>query len=126
MALASGLFGRLHTRALSPNETIVIGIHNQTRDPAFNGALYVPLGIAMEQTPYFTALSLTKAAPAFKALHLSGDPTKLSPQTARQVCMQANGKLVIAGSIAEAGNGFGLELQAVDCQSGRTIAKASA
>jgi serine/threonine protein kinase/tetratricopeptide (TPR) repeat protein len=127
-ALAIGLLARFHNRVppLSPNETIVIGIQNQTRDPAFDDALYVPLGIAMEQTPYFTALSLTKAAPAFNALHLSGDPMKLSPQTARQVCVHAGGKLVIAGSIAEAGNGFGIELRAIECQSERTIATASA
>ena len=112
-------------RSLLPNETIVIGIHNQTPDPAFNDALYVPLGIALEQTPYFTVLPLTKAAAAFSALHLSGDPMRLSPQTALQVCGQTSSKLVIAGSIVEAGNGFGIQLQAIDCQSGKTIATAS-
>ena len=127
LVLATGLFRRFYSRVpLLPDETIVIGINNQTRDPAFNDALYVPLIIAMEQTPYFTTLSLMKAAPAFSRLHLSGDPTKLSPQTARPVCVQAGGKLVIAGSIAEAGNGFGIELQAIECQSGRIIATASA
>jgi tetratricopeptide (TPR) repeat protein len=126
-AFGSRFFGRFRTPVpLPPNETIVIGIHNQTRDPAFNEALYVPLIIAMEQTPYFTALPLTKAAPVFSALHLSGDSTKLSPQTAREVCVQAGGKLVIAGSIMEAGNGFSFGLQAIECHSGRTIATASA
>lgn len=128
VALAIGFSGRFESRLppLSPNETIVIGIDNQTRDPGFNSALYVPLGIAMEQTPYFTALSLTKAAPAFSALHLSGDPMKLSPQTARRVCVQTSGKLVIAATIVEAGNGFAIDLRAIECLSGKTIAKASA
>jgi serine/threonine protein kinase/tetratricopeptide (TPR) repeat protein len=127
LVLATGLFWRFHSRVpLLPSETIVIGIDNQTHDSAFNGALYVPLGIAMEQTPYFTVLPLTKAAPAFGSLHLSGDPMQLSPQTARQVCVQTSSKLVIAGSIVEAGNGFDIELQAIECQSGRTIASALA
>jgi serine/threonine protein kinase len=126
LALATGIFWRFHSRVpLLPNETIVIGIQNQTHDPVFNDALYVPLGIAMEQTPYFTVLALTKAAPVFSALHLSGDPMKLSPQTARQVCVQTSSKLVLAGSIVEAGNGFGIELEAIECQSGRIIATAS-
>jgi serine/threonine protein kinase len=126
LALAIGILWWFHSPAsLSLNETIVIGIHNQTRDPAFDDALYVPLGIALEQTPYFTVLPLTKAAAAFSALHLSGDPMRLSPQTARQVCGQTSSKLVIAGSIVEAGNGFSIKLQAIDCQSGKTIATAS-
>jgi eukaryotic-like serine/threonine-protein kinase len=126
LALAIGIPWWFHSPAsLSPNETIVIGIHNQTRDPAFDDALYVPLGIALEQTPYFTVLPLTKAAAAFTALHLSGDPMRLSPQTARQVCGHTSSKLVIAGSIVEAGNGFGIQLQAIDCQSGKAIATAS-
>jgi eukaryotic-like serine/threonine-protein kinase len=126
LVLAIAILWWFHSPAsLSPNETVVIGIHNQTRDPAFNDALYVPLSIALEQTPYFTVLPLTKAATAFSELHLSGDPMKLSPQTARQVCVQTNSKLVIAGSVVEAGNGFGVELQAIDCQSGKTIATAS-
>ena len=127
LALAGGIFEWLHRQApLAPNQTIVIGIHNETRDPAFNDALYVPLDFAMEQTPYFTALPLTKAAPAFKALHLSGDPMELSPQTARQVCIHTASQLVIAGTLAEAGNGFKIELQALECRSGRTLAAASA
>jgi serine/threonine protein kinase/Tfp pilus assembly protein PilF len=126
LVLAITLFASLRSRlALTPGETIVVGIENNTRDPALNDALYIPLTFAMEETPYFTALPLTRAAPAFSALHLSGDPMRLSPRTARQVCVQTSSKLAIAAFIREAGNGFGIELQAIECQSGRTIAKAS-
>jgi serine/threonine protein kinase/tetratricopeptide (TPR) repeat protein len=110
---------------LSSNETIVIGISNQTRDPVFSNALFDALRTAMEQTPYFTLLPISKATTALGTLHLSGDPMKLSPQTARRVCVQTGSNLAIVSSIAEAGNGFGLKLQAIDCQSGRTIAAAS-
>jgi tetratricopeptide (TPR) repeat protein len=51
---------------------------------------------------------------------------RLSPQTARQVCVQTSSKLVIAGSIVDAGNGFRIELEAIECESGRTIATAAA
>lgn len=126
LTLATGIWSRPHGRVtLSPDETIVIAITNQTRDPAFNDALYVALQIALEQTPYFTILPLTKAASALGALHLSRDPMRLPPQTARQVCAQTGSKLVVADSIEEAGNGFRLELRAIECQSGRTIATVS-
>ena len=126
LALAIAILWRSHRSVpLSPNETIIIGITNQTRDPVFNNALYAALQMAMEQTPYFTVLPLTKSASALGALHLSGDPMQLQPQTARQVCVQTGSKLVVAGSIVEAGNGFRIELQAIECQSGPTIATAS-
>jgi serine/threonine protein kinase len=126
LASATGIYWRSRPRvALSPDQTIVIGISNQTRNPAFNDALYHVLQVAMEQTPYFTLLPLTKATSAVKALNLSDDPMKLSPQAARQVCVQTGSKLAITGSIVEAGNGFGLKIQAIECESGRTIAAVS-
>src|SRR3984957_17537499 len=126
LATAAGIYWRSRPRiALSPNQTIVIGISNQTRDPAFNDALYHVLQVAMEQTPYFTYLAPTKATSAVKALHLSEDPMKLSPQAARQVCVQTGSKLAITGSIVEAGNSFGLKIQAIECESAKTIAAVS-
>jgi eukaryotic-like serine/threonine-protein kinase len=126
LATATGIYWRSRPPiALSPNQTIVIGVSNQTRDPVFNDALYHVLQVAMEQTPYFTFLSLTKATSAVKALNLAEDPMNLSPQGARQVCVQTGSKLAIAASIVEAGNGFGLKIQAIECESGKTIAAVS-
>ncbi len=123
LASERGIYWRFHSRiTLGPNQTIVIGVSNQTRDPAFDDALFHVLQVGMEQTPYFTLLPLTKATSAVNALHLSEDPMKLSPEAARQVCVQTGSKLAITGSIVEAGNGFGLKLQAIECESGRTIA----
>jgi eukaryotic-like serine/threonine-protein kinase len=123
LATATGIYWRSRPRiASSPNQTMVIGGSNQTRDPAFNDALYHVLQVAMEQTPYFTYLALTKATSAVKALNLAEDPMNLSPQGARQVCVKTGSKLAITGSIVEAGNGFGLKIQAIECESGRTIA----
>jgi eukaryotic-like serine/threonine-protein kinase len=87
--------------------------------------LYHVLQVAMEQTPYFTYLAPTKATSAVKALNLSEDPMNLSPRAARQVCVQTGSKLAITASILEAGNGFGLKIQAIECGSGRTIAAVS-
>src|ERR1700733_8409377 len=75
--------------------------------------------------PRTSLLPLTKATSAVKALNLSEDPMKLSPQAARQVCVQTGSKLAITGSIVDAGNGFGLKIQAIECESGRTIAAVS-
>src|SRR4030095_3063102 len=49
--------------------------------------------------------------------------TKLTPEVAREVCLRTNSKLVIAASIADAGNGFRISLDAAACQSGRIVSE---
>lgn len=124
LALATWISWRLSSRVtLSPSETIVIAVSNQSGDPVFNDALYVSLGIGLEQTPYFNVLAATKVGAALSALHLSADPTKMTPQIAREVCLRTNSKMVIASSIAEAGNDLRIGLEGIECQSGKTIAR---
>jgi tetratricopeptide (TPR) repeat protein len=45
------------------------------------------------------------------------------PEVARQVCLHTNSKLVIYQSIGDAGNGYHLQMRALDCGSGATLAK---
>jgi eukaryotic-like serine/threonine-protein kinase len=49
--------------------------------------------------------------------------TKITPEIARQICTKTNSKMVIADSIADAGNGYRLEIKALDCGSGATLAE---
>ena len=126
VALGTWIYLRFRNQVtLSPSDTIVIAVSNQTGDPVFNDALYTSLRTGLEQTPYLNVLAANKVGEALRTLQLSDDPTKMTPQTARQVCVRSNSKMVIAGSIAEAGNGFHIELDGINCQSGMTIARAS-
>ena len=52
--------------------------------------------------------------------------TKLTPDVARQICGKTNSKLVISQSIGDAGNGYHLQMSALDCASGATLAKEQA
>src|SRR5208337_3908797 len=47
-------------------------------------------------------------------------------QVAREVCLRSDSKVLIAGSIASVGNHYVIELKAVHCQTGDTLAAASA
>jgi len=47
----------------------------------------------------------------------------VTPEIAREVCLRTNSKMVVASSIADAGNGLRIELKGIDCQSGVTIAR---
>jgi len=49
--------------------------------------------------------------------------TKITPEVAGQICSRTNSKMVIADSIADAGNGYHLEIRALDCRTGATLAE---
>jgi len=114
--------GYRHRVTLSATDTIVLaGVKNETSAPVFDDSLDTALRYEMEQTPYLNILGVDKVFGTLAQLNLPPD-TKLTPEVARQVCLRTNSKLVIASSIADAGNGFRIGLDAEDCQSGRTFA----
>lgn len=121
LALVIWTYWRSHHRVtLSRNDTIIIAASNQTSDPVFNDALYFALTIGVEQTPYLNVLGTSKIAAALNALHLPIDPA-VTPQIARQICLQTHSRMVIAASLTEAGNDFRIETGGIDCPSGKTI-----
>src|SRR6202044_1060452 len=127
MAAAVWLYWSYHRRvALSATDTIVLAdVKNETSDPVFDDALDTALRYEMEQTPYLNILSIDKVLGALAELKLP-PTTKLTPEVARQVCLHTNSKLVISQSIGDAGNGYHLQMRALDCGSGTTLTKEQA
>jgi eukaryotic-like serine/threonine-protein kinase len=111
---------------LSATDTIVLAdVKNETSDPVFDDALGTALRYEMEQTPYLNILGTDKVFGTLAQLNLP-PTTKLSPDVARQVCGKTNSRIVISQTISDAGNGYLLRLQALDCASGATLAKEQA
>jgi eukaryotic-like serine/threonine-protein kinase len=112
-----------HRITLAPTDTIVLAdIDNRTNDPVFDGALNTALRYEMEQTPYLNVLGLDKAYASMGQLKLP-PASKITPDIARQICRKTNSKMVITDSIADAGNRYHLEVRALDCGSGATLAE---
>jgi DNA-binding winged helix-turn-helix (wHTH) protein len=108
---------------LSATDTIVLAdVKNETSDPVFDDALNTVLRYGMEQTPYLNVLGIDKVFGTLAQLNLP-PTTKLTPDVARQICGKTNSKMVISQSIGDAGNGYHLEMRALDCGSGATLAK---
>ncbi|MEY2396799.1 MAG: eukaryotic-like serine/threonine-protein kinase, partial [Acidobacteriaceae bacterium] len=123
IAVASWLYWSYRRQVtLSATDTVVLGeVKNETSNPVFDDALNTALRYGMEQTPYLNILGIDKVFGILAQLNLP-PTTKLTPEVARQVCLRSNSKLVISASIADAGNGFRIGLDATDCQSGRIVA----
>jgi eukaryotic-like serine/threonine-protein kinase len=108
---------------LSATDTIVLAdVDNRTGDPVFDDALNTALRYEMEQTPYLNVLGLDKAYGTMEQLKLA-PTTKITSEIARQICGKTNSKMVISDSIADAGNRYHLEVRALDCGSGATLAE---
>ncbi len=114
---------RRHHITLAPTDTIVLAdVDNRTGDPVFSDALNTALRYELEQTPYLNLLELDKAYATIGQLKLA-PTTKITPEIARQICGRTNSKMVISDSIADAGNRYHLEIRALDCKSGATLAE---
>src|ERR1700733_340154 len=127
LAAASWLYSSHRRRVtLSATDTIVLSdVKNETGDPVFDDALDTALRYEMEQTPYLNVLGTDKVFGTLAQLNLP-PTTKLTPDVARQICGKTNSKMVIGQSIGDAGNGYHLQMRALDCGSGATLAKEQA
>jgi len=115
-----------HRITLGPTDTIVLAdADNQTGDAVFDDALNIALRYEMQQTPYLNILGIDKAYATLAELKLPST-TKITPDVARQICAKTNSKMLISQSIADAGNGYHLEMRALDCSSGATLGKEQA
>src|ERR1700691_4573494 len=111
---------------LSAPDTIVLAdVKNETSDPVFDDALDTALRYEIRQTPYLNVLGTDKVLGTLAQLSLP-PTTKLTPDVARQICGKTNSKMVISQSIGDAGNGYHLQMRALDCGSGATLAKEQA
>jgi eukaryotic-like serine/threonine-protein kinase len=112
-----------HRITLAPTDTIVLAdVDNRTGDPVFDDALNNALRYEMDQTPYLNLLGVDKTYATLGQLKLAPS-TKITSEVARQICSKTNSKMVISDSIADAGNGYRLEMRALDCGSGATLAE---
>jgi len=123
---AGALYWRFHSRiALSSSDSLVLAdVSNQSNDAALDEGLNFALMVALEQTPYLNLLGGDKLHETARRLGLSQN-TKISalvtPQVAMQVCRKTNSRAVISASIGDVGNRFRITLNAIDCQSGKTL-----
>jgi eukaryotic-like serine/threonine-protein kinase len=111
-----------HKPKLTEKDTIVLAdFSNSTGDAIFDDTLKTALNVSLRQSPFLNVLSDSQAA---KTLQLMTRPvdTKLTPEVARELCLRVGSKAYIAGAIGSLGSRYVLELRAVNCQSGDTVA----
>ena len=101
---------------------LVTDFENSTGDSVFDGALRQGLSLQLEQSPFLNLLSEDRAAEVL-ALMARPKTTKLTGQTAQEVCQRAGASIAVQGSISSLGRQFVLGLKAINCGTGDLIAQ---
>jgi eukaryotic-like serine/threonine-protein kinase len=108
---------------LTDKDTIVLAdFANSTGDAVFDDTLKTALNVSLRQSPFLNMLSDSAVEKTLQEMTRPAS-TKLTPEVARELCQRADSKAYIAGSIATLGSEYVLGLQAVNCQSGDTLAQ---
>ncbi|MGA9426100.1 MAG: winged helix-turn-helix domain-containing protein [Terracidiphilus sp.] len=114
------------SKRLTLKDTVVLAdFTNSTGDPVFDDTLKTALSVALNQSPFLNVLSDHRVA---ETLSLMSRPagTKLAPEGVRELCQRVGSKAYIAGSIASLGSQYVVTVDAVNCQSGDTLAQEQA
>jgi len=121
---AAGLYVRSRQGSrLTDKDTVVIAdFANSTGDAVFDETLKTALTIALNQSPFLNVLAENRVAATLKRMTRPAG-TRLTPEVAREVCQRAGSQAYIAGSIDSLGKEYVLALQAVNCQTGDTLAQ---
>jgi serine/threonine protein kinase/Tfp pilus assembly protein PilF len=106
---------------LTDKDTIVLAdFDNKTGDPVFDDTLRQGLSVELRQSPFFSLISDQQIQ---ATLALMGQPkdTRLTPETARQICERTGSTAMLAGSVAALGSRYVVGLRAENCNSGSIL-----
>jgi Tfp pilus assembly protein PilF len=112
--------------ALNAKDTVVLAdFANRTNEPIFDDTLRQGLAVQLEQSPFLSLVSERRIQQTLRLM--SQPPDKpITPEIARDLCQRVGSVAALDGSIANLGKQYVLELRAVNCRTGDTMARAEA
>jgi len=122
--IAGGLYYRSsHGAKLTEKDTVVLAdFANTTGDAVFDGTLKQALAVDLDQSPF---LRVVPQAQVQKTLGFMGrsPEERLTADLARDLCLRLGSKAMLSGSIASLGTQYVLTLNAINCQTGDSLAQ---
>jgi len=121
---AGGLYYRSHqSQYLTEKDTIVLAdFTNATGDAIFDDALKQALAVQLGQSPFLNVLSDRKVS---ETLQMMGRATneRVTGEVGRELCLRTGSKALLGGTISSLGSHYLIDLYAVACSTGDTLAK---
>jgi len=127
VALAAGGYFYSHRVAkLTDKDTIVLtDFNNKTADPVFDDALKQALIMSLDQSPFLNVLPDHKVSETLQMMGRPGNQ-RVSMDVGRELCLRTGSKAVLGGTISSLGNRYLIDLNAVACSTGDSLAKEQA
>jgi serine/threonine protein kinase/tetratricopeptide (TPR) repeat protein len=108
--------------ALTEKDTLLLAdFTNTTGDAVFDGTLKQALAVQLEQSPFLNIFSQQRVRETLGFMGRSPDE-RLTNQVAREVCQRAGVKAMLTGSISNLGSHYVIDLEALNCATGDSIA----
>jgi tetratricopeptide (TPR) repeat protein len=124
--VAGGLYLRSRPKGLAETDSIVLAeFANTTGDPVFDETLKQALAVDLEQSPFLRVVPQARVREALKFMGRSPDE-RITSDLARELCLRVGSKATLAGSIANLGSQYIVTLNAINCQTGDTLARQQA
>jgi eukaryotic-like serine/threonine-protein kinase len=112
--------------ALTDRDSIVIGqFENATPDPVFDETLSTALKVHLGQSPFLDIVPDQRIGETLQSMSRPSDE-RLTHAVAREVCQRLGVKAMLEGAIKPLGSHYVVTLDATDCQSGDSLARAQA
>ncbi|MGH9539846.1 MAG: protein kinase domain-containing protein [Terriglobales bacterium] len=121
---AGAFFYSRRSASLTEKDSILLAdFVNTTGDAVFDGTLKQALAVQLEQSPYLNVLPQSRIQ---TALRLMGRPPdeRVTSDVAREICVRDGVKAMLTGSISPLGSHYVIDLNAVNAQTGDSLARA--
>ena len=123
MSIAAVFYFRKPSAIFREKDTIVIGsFENFTAEPVFDDALRQALFVGMQQTPFLQVFSEHRTAEILRQMGHKPEE-RLTAKTSIELCQRVGSKVVTQGAIRSLGTNYVLDLAAVRCDNGESIAQ---
>jgi serine/threonine protein kinase/tetratricopeptide (TPR) repeat protein len=98
---------------------------NTTGDGVFDGTLKQALAVELEESPYLNIFPESRIHEALRFMGRSPDE-RVNSAVAREICLREGVKAMLTGSISSLGSHYVITLEAVNAQSGDSLAREQA
>ncbi len=123
VAAVIGILYLPRARPLTEADPVLLAdFTNLTSDAVFDGALKSALAVKLEESSFLNLIPETRARETLREMVRPVDE-RLTGPIAQEACQRLNARATIAGDIAPLGSRFVITLNAVDCQSGASLAR---
>ena len=123
------LYLRLYPRPahkLTESDSIVLAdFTNSTSDPVFDSTLREALAVKLGESPFLSMVAEPRMRDTLRFMGRSPDE-HITPSTAREICQRLGSKAVLDGQISQLADHYFIVLEAFNCASGDSIARAGA